>query len=87
MYCACTISRDSIKKKKRNEPGCSTSSLSDNVASGTRFMTVSSDGEGVEDSVEDASESSSRTSAEPKSILYQLKLGGQSFPAVCDLKK
>ena len=45
-------------------------------------MTVSSDGEDVEDSVEDASESSSRTSAEPKSILYRLKLGGQSFRSV-----
>ena len=64
---------DSITK--RNEPGCSTSSLSDSVASGTRFKTVSSDGEDVEHSGEDASESSSRTSAEPESILYQLKLG------------
>ena len=43
---------------ERNEPGCSTSSLSDSLASGTRFTTVSSDGEEVEDSGEDASESS-----------------------------
>ena len=52
---------------KRNEPGCSTSSLSDSLASGTRFTTVSSDGE-VEDSGEDASKSSSRTSAEAESM-------------------
>ena len=59
-----------------NEPGCSTSSLSDSLASGTRFTTVSSDGEDVEDSGEDASESSSRTSTEPESILSQLKAAG-----------
>ena len=46
---------------ERNEPGCSTSSLSDSLASGTSFTTVSSDGEEVEDSGEDASESSSVT--------------------------
>ena len=50
---------------KRNEPACSTSSLSDSLASGTRFTTVLSDGEDVGDSGEDASEISSRTSAEP----------------------
>ena len=54
---------------KRNKPGCSISSLSDSLASGTTFTTVSSDGEEVEDSGEDASESLSRTSAEPESIL------------------
>ena len=32
------------------EPCCSTSSLSDSLASGTRFTTVSSDGEDFEDS-------------------------------------
>ena len=57
---------------ERNEPGCSTSSLSDSLASGTRFTTVSSNGEDVEDSGEDASESSSRTSAELESVLSQL---------------
>ena len=46
---------------ERNEPSCSTSSLSDSLASGTSFTTVSSDGEEVEDSGEDASESSSVT--------------------------
>jgi len=35
---------------EHNKPGCSTSSLSDSLASGTRFNTVSSDGEEVEDS-------------------------------------
>ena len=74
-----------LDKKKHNEPGCGTSSLSDGVASGTRFTTVSSDGEDIEDSGEDASKGSSRTSAEPESILYRLKLGGRSFPVVCDL--
>ena len=54
---------------ERNEAGCSTSSMSDSLASGTRFTTVSSDGEDVEDSREDASEISSRTSGEPESIL------------------
>ena len=50
-----------------NEPACcSASSLSD------RFTTVSSD-EDVEDSGEDASKSSSRTSAEPESVLSRLK--------------
>ena len=53
---------------KRNKPSCSTSSLSDSLASGTRFTTVSSDGEEVEDSGEDASKSSSRTSAEAESM-------------------
>ena len=53
---------------ERTKPGCSTSSLSDGLASGTRFTTVSSDGEDVEDSGKDASESSSRTSAEPESM-------------------
>ena len=43
------------------------------IASGTRFTTVSSDGEDVEDSGEDASANSSRTSAEPESILSRLK--------------
>ena len=52
-----------------NKPSCSTSSLSDSLASGTRSTTVSSDGKDVEDSGEDASESSSRTSADPESIL------------------
>ena len=52
-----------------NMPGCSTSSLCDSLASDTRFTTVSSDGEDVEDSGEAASDSSSRTSAEPESIL------------------
>ena len=42
------------------------------IASGTRFTTVSSDGD-VEDSGEDASANSSRTSAEPESILSRLK--------------
>ena len=42
---------------EHNEPGCSTSSLSGSLASGTRLTTVSSDGEDVEDSGEDASES------------------------------
>ena len=42
---------------KRNEPGCSASSLSGSLASGTRLTTVSSDGEDIEDSGEDASES------------------------------
>ena len=41
---------------EHNEPSCSTSSLSDNLAFGTRFTTVSSNGEDVEDSEEDASE-------------------------------
>ena len=41
---------------ERNEPGCSTSSLSGSLASGTRFTTVLSNGEDVEDSEEDASE-------------------------------
>ena len=35
---------------EHNEPGSSTSSLSDSLASGTRFTTVSSDGEDVEHS-------------------------------------
>ena len=39
------------------------------LASGTRCTTVSSDGEDVEDLGEVASESSSRTSAEPESIV------------------
>ena len=43
------------------------------LASGTRFTTVSSDGEDVEDSGKDDSENSSRTSAEPESILSWLK--------------
>ena len=61
--------RDSIgKMAERTEPGCSISSLSDGLASGTRFTTVSSDGEDVEDSGKDASESSSRTSVEPESM-------------------
>ena len=61
------------KMAELNEPAsCSTSSLSD------RFTTVSSD-EDVEDSGEDASESSSRTSAEPESILSQLKVPDCSF--------
>ena len=38
------------KMAEFNEPACSTSSLSDSLASGTRFTTVSSDGEDVEDS-------------------------------------
>ena len=58
---------------ERTKPGCSTSSLPDSLASGTRFTTVSSDGEDVEDSGEDASESSSRTGTEPESILSRLK--------------
>ena len=62
----------------RNEPGCSTSSLSDSLASSTRFTTVLSNGEDVEDSGEDASEISSRTSAEPESILSRLKAAGCS---------
>ena len=45
---------DSIEKNgQRNEPGCSTSSLSDSLASATRFTTVSSDGE-VEHSGDDS---------------------------------
>ena len=63
-----------------NEPGCSTSSLWDSLASGTRFTTVLSDGEDVEDSGEDASESSSRASAEPESILSRLKAADRSGP-------
>ena len=39
---------------------------------------MSSDGEDVEDSGEDASESSSRTSAEPESILSRLKAADRS---------
>ena len=54
------------------------SSLSDSLASGTRFTTVLSDGEDVEDSGEDASENSSRTSAEPDSILSRLKAANRS---------
>ena len=53
---------------ERTEPGCSTSSLSDGLTSGTRYTTVSSNGENVEDSGKDASESSSRTSAELESM-------------------
>ena len=37
--------------------GCSTSSLSDSLACGTRFTTVLSYGEDIEDSRKDASES------------------------------
>ena len=48
------------------------------LASGTRFTTVSSDGKDVEDSDEDVSESSSRTSAEPESILPRLKAADRS---------
>ena len=48
---------------ERNEPGCSTNSPSDSLDSATRFTTVSSDGEDAENSGEDTSESSSRTSA------------------------
>ena len=48
------------------------------LASGTRFTIVSSDGEDVEDSGEDDSGSSSRTSAEPESILSQLKAADRS---------
>ena len=48
------------------------------LASGTRFITVSSDGEDVEHSGEDASKSSSRTSAEPESILPRLKVADHS---------
>ena len=48
------------------------------LASGTRFTIVSSDGEDVEDSGEDDSESSSRTSAEPESILSRLKAADRS---------
>ena len=48
------------------------------LASGTRFTTVLSDGEDVEDSGEDASKSSSRTSAEPESILSWLKAADRS---------
>ena len=47
-------------------------------ASGTRFTTVSRDGEDDEDSGEDASKSSSRTSAEPESILSRLKVVDRS---------
>ena len=61
---------------ERNEPSCS--SISDNLASGTRFTTVSSNEEDVEDLEEDASESLSRTSAEPESILSQLKAADHS---------
>ena len=43
------------------------------------LFTVSSDGEDVEDSGEDASKSWSRTSAEPESILSQLKARSQQF--------
>ena len=64
---------------KHNEPGCSTSTPSDSLASGTRFFTVSSYGEDIEDSGEDASKSWSRTSAEPESILSQLKARSQQF--------
>ena len=77
---------------EHNEPGCS--SLSDNLASGTRFTTVSSDGEDVEDLEEDASESLSRTSAEPESILSRLKAADRSglcqkrsVACFCDIKK
>ena len=62
---------------ERNKPDCSSSSLWDSLASGTRFTTVISDGE---DSGEDASESSSRTSAEPESILSRLKAADRSGP-------
>ena len=48
------------------------------LASGTRFTIVLSDGEDVEDLGEDDSESSSRTSAEPESILTQLKAASRS---------
>ena len=58
--------------------GCSTSSLSDSLASGTTFTTVSSDGEDIEDSREDASEISSRTSAELENILSRLKAADHS---------
>ena len=75
-----------------NESGCS--SISDNLASGTRFTTVSSDGEDVEDSEKDASESLSRTSAELESILSRLKAADRSglcrkrsVACFCDLKK
>ena len=45
------FSRDSIGKMTEcTEPGCNTSSLSDSLASGTKFTTLSSDGEDVEDS-------------------------------------
>ena len=47
------FSHDSIGKMamaKHTEPCGSTSSLSDSLASGTKFTTVSSDGEDVEDS-------------------------------------
>ena len=48
------------------------------LASGTRFTTVSSNGEDVEDLGEDASESSSRASTEPESILSWLKVADRS---------
>ena len=66
---------------ERNKPSCSTSSLSDSLASGTRFTTVSSDREDVEDSGEDSFESSSRTSAELENIL--LFLSFVTFLAMC----
>ena len=53
---------------EHTKSGCSTSSLPDSLASGTRFTTVSSNGEDIEDSGEDASESSSRNSAEAESM-------------------
>ena len=72
---------------ERNEPGCGTSSLSDSLASGTIFTTVLSDGEGVEDSGEDASEILSRTSAEPESILSRLKAADHSGLWVCVVRE
>ena len=58
---------------ERNDPGCSNSSLSDSLASGTRFTTVSSDGEDIEGSGDDAFENSSKTTSEPEGMLFRLK--------------
>ena len=55
------------------------------LVSGTRFTTVLSDGEDVEDLGEDASESSSRTSAELESILARLKAADRS--SLCRRKR
>ena len=66
---------------ERNEPGCCISSLPDS------FTTVLSNGEGVEDLGKDASEISSRTSAELESILSRLKAADHSGLWVCVVRE
>ena len=75
------LMRKNTQRRDNEEPGLR--SRSESLASAT-FTTVSSEGE---DSRQDASESSSRTSAEPEGLLCRLKASDRSVPNSVEEKR